>query len=187
MRIAMAFVLMSMGLAATAPPPPPDVTVAARDGLYHVTATFRVSQPASVAFAVLTDYERIPRFMPDVRKSQILERREHTTIVEQEAVARVMLFSRRVHLVLEIEEAPNAIRFRDRCGQSFEHYDGVWTLSEAAGQVDISYTLAAKPTFDVPEFLLTRLLKRDAQTMIDRLRSEIARRAVAGREPSGTP
>ncbi len=70
MRIAMAgfgVVLMSMGLAAATPPPPPDVTVAARDGLYHVTATFRIAQPASVAFAVLTDYEQIPRFMPDVR------------------------------------------------------------------------------------------------------------------------
>jgi hypothetical protein len=30
----------------------------------------------------------------------------------------------------------------------------------------------------VPEFLLTRLMKRDAQTMIVRLRAEIARRAT---------
>jgi len=177
MRIAMALVLISMGLA-TAAPPPPDVTVASRDGLYRVTATFRVSQPASVAFAVLTDYEQIPRFMPDVRKSQILERRDQTVVVDQEAVARVMLFSKRVHLVLEIEETPHEIRFRDRAGQSFSHYEGAWTLSEHAGQVDIGYALTAKPTFDVPEFLLTRLLKRDAQTMIERLRGEIARRAT---------
>src|SRR5689334_22025610 len=60
MRITMVglgFVLMSLGQAAAAPPPPPDVTVAARDGLYHVAATFRISAPASIAFAVLTDYE----------------------------------------------------------------------------------------------------------------------------------
>jgi ribosome-associated toxin RatA of RatAB toxin-antitoxin module len=187
MRITMAFVLMSMGLAAATPPPPPDVTVAARDGLYHVTATFRVSQPASVAFAVLTDYEQIPRFMPDVRKSQILERREHITVVEQEAVARMMLFSKRVHLVLEIEEAPQAIRFHDRCGRSFEHYEGAWTLAEKDGYVEIGYTLTAKPTFDVPEFLLTRLLRRDAQTMIERLRAEIAGRAANASNLPETP
>jgi polyketide cyclase/dehydrase/lipid transport protein len=110
MRIAVAVVLMSMGLAAAAPPPPPDVNVASRDGLYQVTAMFRVAQPASVAFAVLTDYEQIPRFMPDVRKSQILERREQTVVVDQEAVARLLLFSKRVHLVLEIEETPRESR-----------------------------------------------------------------------------
>jgi ribosome-associated toxin RatA of RatAB toxin-antitoxin module len=192
MRTTMAglgIVLMSMGTAVAGPPPPPDVTVAARDGVYHVSATFRVSQPASVAFAVLTDYEQIPRFMPDVRKSEILERRDATgtTIVEQEAVARVMMFSKRVHLVLEIEEqqqaAPRVVRFHDRCGRSFSQYEGAWTISErtdAQGQVEIAYALTAKPTFDVPEFLLTRLLKRDAQTMIDRLRTEIARRAACG-------
>lgn len=175
----MALVLMSMGLAAAAPPPPPpDVNVASRDGLYQVTAMFRVAQPASVAFAVLTDYEQIPRFMPDVRRSQILERRDQTVVVDQEAVARVMLFSKRVHLVLEIEETPHEIRFRDRAGQSFSHYEGAWTLTEHAGQVEIGYALTAKPIFDVPEFLLTRLLKRDAQTMIERLRGEIARRAT---------
>lgn len=187
MRITMAFMLMSMGLAATTPPPPSDVTVAARDGVYHVTATFRVSEPASIAYAVLTDYEQIPRFMPDVRKSQILERREHTTVVEQEAVARVMLFSKHIHLVLEIDEAPQAIRFHDRCGRSFEHYEGAWTFIEKDGAVQIGYTLTAKPTFDVPEFLLTRLLKSDAQTMIDRVRGEIARRAATPRDLPATP
>jgi len=179
MRIAMtALMLMSMGMAAVPPPPPPDVTVAARDGIYHVTATFIVSQPASVAFAVLTDYEQIPRFMPDVRKSQILERRAdtRTTLVEQEAIARVMMFSKRVHLLLEIQEAANVIRFRDRCGQSFAQYDGAWTIAVTDAHVEIAYALTAKPTFDVPDFLLTRLLKRDAQAMIERLRAEIARR-----------
>ncbi len=196
MRIAMAgfgIVLMSMGTAAAAPPPPPDVTVAARDGVYHVTATFHVSQPAAVAFAVLTDYEQIPRFMPDVRKSQILERRTDTgpatTIVEQEAVARVMMFSKRVHLVLEIEEAANTIRFHDRCGQNFQRYEGSWTISasDKTGHVEIAYALIAKPTFDVPEFMLKRLLKRDAQTMIEQLQTEIARRAtIAAAAPAET-
>jgi ribosome-associated toxin RatA of RatAB toxin-antitoxin module len=171
--------LVSAGLAAAVPPPHLDVSVDARDGLYHVSATFSVPQPASAAFAVLTDYEQIPRFMPDVRKSQVLERREGGIVVEQEAVAHVMMFSKRVHLVLEIEEAPHVIRFHDRCGKSFERYEGAWTISGSEAHVQIAYTLTAKPTFDVPEFLLKRLLRRDAQTMIERLRGEIARRAKA--------
>jgi ribosome-associated toxin RatA of RatAB toxin-antitoxin module len=180
MRFAvMGIVLASTGMAAVAPPPQPDVAVDTRDGLYQVTATFTVSQSATVVLAVLTDYEQIPRFMPDVQKSQVLEVGNGHVVVEQEAVARALMFSKRVHLVLEIHETPGTIRFHDRCGKSFERYEGTWTISEKDAHVEIAYALTAKPTFDVPEFLLKRLLKRDAQTMIERLRTEMARRAVS--------
>ena len=42
----------------------------------------------------------------------------------------------------------------------------------------ITYELSAKPAFSVPEFVLTRLLRRDATQMIDRLRQEISRTAL---------
>ena len=177
--LSIGLMLASTGLASAAPPPQPDVAVETRDGIYHVTATFSVSHPGDVVFAVLTDYEQIPRFLPDVRTSHVLEQRDGRTVVEQEAVARMMMLSKRVHLVLEIDAAPHAIRFRDRCGRSFVRYEGAWTLTANDARVDVSYELRAKPTFDVPEFLLKRLLKRDALTMIERLQTEMARRAAA--------
>ena len=91
----------------------------------------------------------------------------------------MLLFSRRIHLVLEVHAEPATIRFRDRCGQSFTRYEGGWTLSEQDGHAVVTYELLARPAFDVPEFLLTRLLKRDAERMIGRLRTEIAARAAA--------
>jgi hypothetical protein len=36
-----------------------------------------------------------------------------------------MMFSKRVHLVLEIHEENWTIRFRDRCGKSFARHEGV--------------------------------------------------------------
>ena len=135
-------------------------------------------QSSAVAQDVLTDYEAIPRFMPDVRSSRIVERRAASIVVEQEAVARVLFFSRRIHLLLEVHAEPGRIRFRDHCGQSFTRYEGVWTLSEREGHAVVTYELLARPAFDVPEFLLTRLLKRDADRMIGRLQTEIAARAA---------
>jgi ribosome-associated toxin RatA of RatAB toxin-antitoxin module len=114
--------------------------------------------------------------MPDVRSSRVIERRENIAVVEQEAVARWMTFSKRIHLVLEVSEGEQTIRFRDRCGKSFDHYEGAWTLTaKSPKRVEVRYELAAKPSFDVPEFLLKRLLKRDAQEMIRRLREEMTR------------
>ena len=159
---------------------PADVTVHEHDGVYRVTATFTVERSAPVVFAVLTGYEQIPRYMPDVRSSRVIERSDGHAVVEQEAVARMLMFSKRVHLLLDVREEPHLIRFRDRCGKSFAYYEGAWTLSAAnaaeGDRVSVRYELAAKPSFDVPEFLLKRLFKRDAQEMIRRLRDEMTRR-----------
>jgi ribosome-associated toxin RatA of RatAB toxin-antitoxin module len=173
-----AIVIASMATVQGAGSQPAPVTVREAHGVYTVTAGFASEQPAAVAHAVLTDYEAIPRFMPDVRASRVLERGDARTVVEQEAVAKVLFFSKTVHLVLEVQEAPTTITFRDRCGRSFVRYEGRWTLRDEGGRAQIAYELIAKPAFDVPEFLLSRLLKRDADRMIERLQREIAARGA---------
>src|SRR5918996_4819293 len=50
------------------------ISVAEAAGVYRVTAEFTVPAPPSTVASVLTDYERIPEFMPDVKTSQVLER-----------------------------------------------------------------------------------------------------------------
>lgn len=151
-----------------------------QDGnVFTVTATFDVPHAASVVAAVLTDYEHISRFMPDVTKSVVVERGEGRAVVEQEAVARLMLFSKRVHLLLDVEQEEDVIRFRDRGGRSFSRYDGSWRIATVNGRTTITYELTARPSFDVPDFILGRLLKRDARKMIEGLRREMARRNMA--------
>lgn len=160
--------------------PPWQQAVAVREarGIYSVTARFQVPQSPALALAVLTDYAQIPRFMPGVETSLVLERSPGRAVVEQEAVSRLMLFSKRVHLVLEITESADSLVFRDRSGRSFTRYEGTWLLCEVNGQTQILYELTAQPSFDVPEFLLKRLLRRDSGQMIEGLRREIAARST---------
>jgi len=157
------------------------VTVREEQGVYTVVAEFVVDQPAAIARAVLTDYERIPRFIRSVRTSIVRERTATRAVVEQEAVSAVMMFSKRIHLVLDVDEGENNLTFRDRCGRSFLRYEGAWTLSPHGDQTAVTYQLTAAPAFDVPGFVLKRLLKRDSTAMIELLQSEvIARGAAAG-------
>lgn len=155
----------------------PNLTVREERGVFTVAARFLVDQPASVALTVLTDYEQIPRFMPDVRTSIVRERGAGRAVVEQEAVSSMMMFSKRIHLVLEIEEQAYALFFHDRCGRSFTRYDGAWRISAQDGHTAITYELTAEPSFDVPGWMLKRLLRRDSAQMIERLQREIAARA----------
>ena len=166
------------GVTAAGVPAAP-VTVRELDGAYQVTATFTTPEPAAVARQVLTDYEGIPRFMPDVRSSRVVERSATGVVVEQEAVARVLFFSKQITLRLDIQEHADALCFRDRSGKSFIRYEGRWILREQDGHAVVTYELTAKPAFDVPGWVLTRLLKRDAERLIERLQAEIHARARA--------
>lgn len=186
MVMVQALLTMVAAFAATivfaSPAEEPRISVAEAAGVYRVTASFTVLAPAATVAAVLTDYERIPQFMPGVKSSHVLSRTEAGLVVEQEATAKFMMFSKRVHLVLDVSEDRGTIRFRDSCGKSFETYEGVWRLSRAdGGGTTVVYELTAKPTFEVPGFVLKRLLRRDAAVMIDRLTAEIVGRAEASK------
>lgn len=174
--VAAALFLLIQASRAVAAQSPPDVTVVEDRGVYTVVARFVVDQPTSVVMTALTDYEQIPRFMPDVRTSIVRERAAGRAVVEQEAVSGVMLFSKHIHLMLEIEEQPDALVFRDRCGVSFGRYEGAWRLSAQDGQTAIIYELTAEPSFDVPGFVLKHVFQRDSARMIERLQREIAAR-----------
>jgi len=152
------------------------VDVTETGGVYQVTAAFAVSETPQTVMAVLTDYERIPKYMPDMEVSKVIERTSAGVVVEQQAVSRFMWFAQRVHLVLEVRESEGLLRFRDRCGTSFAAYEGSWTISQHDSLTVVDYQLTAKPMFDVPAFVLKRLLKRDSAQLIDRITAEIAER-----------
>ena len=157
----------------------PIISVRETDGGYTVSARFNVSEPADVVRRVLTDYDGIPRFMPNVRTSRVVERRDASVRVEQEAVSRYLLFSKRVHLLLEVNEGDEVIEFRDLCSKSFKRYEGAWAIAAGGADTELRYELTAQPAFGVPGFVLRKLLDRDAREMIDALRTEISTRALS--------
>lgn len=153
------------------------VKVTEDSGNYTVSAWFTVPQSTSAAFAVLTDYEHLPNFMPGLKKSVLIERTDAHVVLEQDATAKFLAFSKNIHLRLDVEEAGQTIRFRDTSLKSFSQYEGTWRVSTKNGETLISYDLVANPSFAVPNFLLRRLLGRDAAEMIEALQKEIAARA----------
>lgn len=154
----------------------PQAVVTEAKGIYTVSAKFAVPQSPEAAIAVLMDYEHLQRFMPDLKKSSVIARTGACVTVAQEAVAAFFPFSKHIYLTLEITETPLALAFRDRSGKSFSQYNGTWQVSKAEGHTVVVYTLVAKPSFSIPEFVLSRLLKRDAGRMITALQKEIAAR-----------
>lgn len=176
------FTLLLLLLATTpkaeATPASAAVTVVEEGGVYRVVATFAIEQPPSVVMKVLTDYESIPKFMPNIERTVVRDRSAGHAVVEQDATSHFVWFSKRIHIVLDVDETSTRLSFRDRCGDSFTRYVGSWELRGDDGRTLITYELSAKPAFSVPGFVLKKLLTRDSTRMIEGLRREIARRGA---------
>lgn len=166
----------AMAMPAAAQEPPAAVTVREAHGAYVVEARFEVAASAGVVREVLTDYAGIPRFMPGVRSSVVRQRSGDHVIVEQQAESKFLLFSKTVHVVLDVTEGERVITFRDLCGKSFKRYEGAWMLAGDGARATVIYTLTADPAFAVPPPVLRRLLDRDARQTVDHLRAEAVRR-----------
>jgi hypothetical protein len=176
-RIAL-ILLMAVSSAADAGHPVSALVRAEADDRYVVEGAFDVSAPAEVAWAVLTDYERTSDFVKSVKRSVVRERAAAHIVLEQDGVLRVLLFSRRAHVVLWVtEDRPRAIRFRDVCARDFKSYEGQWELEPRPGGVHVSYSLTVALKSARPAFLVRGGMQRSTQDLLGQVRAEIGRRS----------
>lgn len=146
-------------------------------GVYRLEGGFWVAASSQTAWEVLTDYERIDRFVSSMKASSVKERQEGRILLEQEAFGRVLIFSRKIHVVLEVNEKLMAkIVFEDILHKDFEFYAGSWSLEESSGGCQVRYRLEAKPDFAVPNFIAKSIFKKTARNLLEEVRSEIVKR-----------
>jgi len=154
------------------------VSVTSASGGYRVEGSFRVDAPATVVWAVLTDYDRVSSFVSSMRSSTA-RRESGRLLVTQEAVGRAGPFSRTMRVVLEVtEDAPERISFRDVCGGSFHSYAGSWTIARDGDGLRITYALDARPRSSPPLFARS-IMASNARQLLEQVRTEILRRGQA--------
>lgn len=159
---------------------PEEVSVSfqdAGDGSYRVEGRFTTEAPPELVWEVLTDYEGIERFVSSMRSSRVRQYEGGRAIVEQEASAQVLLFSRSIRVILAVTERPNeAILFEDLSGKDFEFYRGTWRIEPAQGRVVVRYELHAKRRFKAPDFLAKGAARRMSGSLLEEVLLEINRR-----------
>ncbi len=149
------------------------------DNAYTVEAAFDVNVPASIAWAVLTDYEGIGRFVSSIRQSTIKQRGPGRVLLEQHGVGIAWIFSVPMHVVLEVREHDErTLAFHDVCGKSFTVYEGAWGLMPIDGGTRVTYRLKADPTGRQPAMLAKSAIKGSVTTLLNEVRQEILARAA---------
>lgn len=160
-----------------------DVTLTlqtSKEGSYALEGRFAVPASKRVAWDTLADYDGVEDFVSSIRSSRLVERSQDSFLIEQEARAKVLFFSRDIHVLLRIHERPyREIRFEDVSGKDFKSYSGTWELEESQGVVTVVYKLKAKRRFHAPDFLAQSAFQKNAKTMLEEVRQEILRRAAS--------
>ena len=106
-----------------------------------------------------------------------MEHRPHGVLLQQEALARVWIFTRKVDISLDVTEQPmSRIFFEDVWCRDFYFYRGEWEILDRGKELEIVYRLELKRKFVAPNFIVRRALERDAKDLLSEVRTEIQRR-----------
>jgi ribosome-associated toxin RatA of RatAB toxin-antitoxin module len=164
--------LLLFALPAMAEPAKPEVAVKRVDSegeqVFEVTASGTVRASPAAVWKVLTDYEAMPEFVPDLEKTKVISRTGNRVILEQSGVARFLFLSRTINLIVHVAEGPmSSIEIRLVTGD-MKVYHCRWEMTPIAetGGTRIGYTGRMVPKFYVPGMLGSNIIRRDIERMM---------------------
>jgi ribosome-associated toxin RatA of RatAB toxin-antitoxin module len=138
------------------------------DKVYQIRSSGTVKAAPTAVWRILTDYNHLADYLPNLTSTRVVSRNGDTVIVEQLGVARFLFFSRTIRLVVQVNErAPDRIDIGLIEGD-MKVYRASWELSPLTGAMGtrVVYTATIVPKFDVPGIVGTRVVKRDVAEMM---------------------
>jgi len=151
-----------------------------REGEFIQTEA-RVDLPVSpaVAWAVLTDYERYPRFISSMRQSRIVSRNTEGLIVEQKGRFSFLFFSQEIDVRLQVSEFPAKVVESRAIDGDFRVMNGRYELIPRGNSVRLSYSGRLAPNFGLPPIFGLRIVRYILFRNFSEMVNEILRRDAA--------
>ena len=171
-----ALLVLCMGVAP--PAPAAEVLVhATREGdalLIEASAAF--AGTIAQTWQVLTDYDHLATFIPDMSVSRVTGRSGDAVTVEQKGEARLLFWSYPIEVKLAVTEFPPGKVVSRAVAGSFKEMSGAYELESQAGLVRMRYSGRVVPGFFMPPLIGTWVLRRHVETAFGALVDEIVRR-----------
>jgi ribosome-associated toxin RatA of RatAB toxin-antitoxin module len=157
---------------AMARPPAVDVSVerVEADGgrVYQVSARGDVAAAPAAVWRILTDYDRMAEFVPDLHSARVLSRSGDKAVVEQLGVAHFLFFRRAIRLVVQVHEQPISQIDISLVDGDMSVYNCTWKLVPVpeTGGTRVLYSGALAPKFYVPGMFGANLIRADIARMM---------------------
>ncbi|TWI62965.1 ribosome-associated toxin RatA of RatAB toxin-antitoxin module [Pseudoduganella lurida] len=136
--------------------------------MYEIDATGSVQAPLPTVWRILTGYDRMEEFVPDLASCRVLSRNGNEVIIEQFGTARFLFMSRAVHLIVRATEQPMTSIDIALISGDMKHYESRWELAPIpeTGGTRIQYSGRMMPSFYVPGILGTNIIRSDVERMM---------------------
>ena len=136
--------------------------------VYRIRSSGTVAATPAVVWRILTDYNHLADYVPNMKSTRVVSRDGDRVIVEQLGAARFLFFSQAIRLVVQVQErAPDRIDISLVDGD-MKIYRASWELSPVAGAAGtrVVYNATIEPKFDVPGIVGTGVVRKDIARMM---------------------
>jgi len=161
-----------------------DVQAQRNGDLVEVRARATLQAPLALVWATLTDYERLPEFIPGLKRSRIVARNGPSTTVEQSGEARFLFLSVPIEVTIESTERPPNIEVR-RISGTLRHLQGRYETEVTSTHppvVQLRWIGTIAPEEDLPPLIGETLIRMQIQQQFAGMVQEIERREATRRE-----
>jgi ribosome-associated toxin RatA of RatAB toxin-antitoxin module len=147
-------------------------------GARRLAALLRLNLDPQWIWAVLTDYDNLHRFIPNLTDSRLLWRRGDTVAVEQVGSQQFcgLRFTARVELELTEESDHGRLAFRMREGD-FRCFQGTWQVGADTSSSWLLYDLTVQGKPGMPIGLIEQRLQQDLANNLRGVQQEAQRRS----------
>lgn len=149
---------------------------------FEVKAKSFVRATPQQVWKVLTDYERLPKFVPGLVRSKILSRSQQEVTLEQESTARFLFLSQTIRLVMHLREHPFSTIEVALVSGDMKRYEARWTLArlvqDGRDGTLISYYGAIEPAFFLPPVFGKQLMQANVRKTVLAVMTEIEKRSA---------
>ena len=146
-------------------------------GVRRLAVQLRTAIPVSVLWEVLTDYDQLDRFIPNLSTSELVLRDGETVRVLQVGSQQLLglRFSAQVLLELKEELPDGVLRFRMLNGD-FRRFEGSWQMREVPDGSSLLYELTVQGCLGMPIGLIEERLRDDLSSNLRAVEQEAKRR-----------
>jgi ribosome-associated toxin RatA of RatAB toxin-antitoxin module len=152
--------------------------------MYVVDASGVVQASLPAVWRILTGYDRMEEFVPDLASCRVLSRNGNEVIIEQFGHARLLFVSKSIHLIVRATEQPMSSIDISLISGDMKHYESRWELvpMPETGGTRIIYSGKMAPNFYVPGILGTNIIRSDIERMMNAVLARIDRPAANPRQ-----
>lgn len=159
-----------------APIDPEDVAVDYRDGVYFAHLSLRVGVPPTLALEVLTDFDHMAAFVPNLLSSRVLSHTGNIYRIAQQGKASFGPFSFSFESERRIELHADGRLISQALSGSTKHMRSELAVQGAAGGTSINYQIEMAPDRWLPSGIGTSFMRHELAEQFTALAREMERR-----------